>query len=50
MANYEEFIVEDIKNNIARYEKGDISIKTCLHLISVLSKSIPRQLENDLDT
>lgn len=36
MSNFEEFIVEDIKNNISRYEKGEISIATCLHLISVL--------------
>ncbi len=50
MANFEELIIEDIKNSISRYEKGDISIKTCLHFISVLGKSIPRQWGKDLDT
>ena len=49
MANYEELVIEDIKNTISRYEKGDISIKACLHFISVLGKSIPRQWGKDLD-
>ena len=49
MANFEELIIEDIKNNIARYESGDISIKTCLHLISVFTHHNP-ELENNLDT
>ena len=37
MANLEEFILNDIESNIARYKRGEITLTTCLHLISVLA-------------